>query len=972
MKITRIRFQNLNSLSGTWCIDFTDPAYQENALFAITGPTGAGKSTLLDAVCLALYGRTPRLAKITKSTNELMSRHTGVCFAEVEFTTMQGSFRCHWSQHRSRKKAGAELQQPKHEIADSCTGKILENRIRKVLNKVEDVTGMDFDRFTRSTLLAQGGFAAFLMAMPDERAPLLEQITGSKIYSQISIQVHEIHNVEKKVCTQMEEELCQISILPEEKETELGHILQKADTENKRLKTVIANLRAQQLWLNNITTLQAEIQTHSMQMTTLEKEAGEKQHALEKLTPALKAKELEPFFRELLNTQNSLQTNHKTLQTLDKALKRLSPSRESISRQKDKAKLCLQRAEELRKAGLEHIKIIQGLDHSIHAEANVLQGQKKDLAGDEKKIATEEANVRKLVKMIQHAEKSKYSLEKFFSERSGDEKLIAEYSLVEGKIEELLGLQELHRKSFRDTNDKLTNSTLKNNNISRITNKLTSSNTKVADVQKELEYLQSKLQLLIRIQSLEDERKVLISSQPCPLCGSTEHPYRAKKLVEISKEEQLDQLIEIQEMLHKRASEWKKNKEEEKHLSQELIRLQSDRKHAEKQQLLLGASIQKKKEILTLQNKQYTVLQAKRQNLFGDKDTSEESKALEQSVKNAQNGFEKLQQECLHIEKEITATRARQSQLLDEQKRQELELDTKTRHFNQGLHKSPFASIDEFHAAKMTHQEIEALQTLSNRLQKQKTELNSLLQDKKKRLVDLELNKKLSSKDQQTLHKDMQNLERELEKQQELAINTKKQLKQNRTEKRKVQQKLAKIAKQKNILSRWSRLHMLIGSADGKKFRNFAQGLTFELMVHQANVHLTKMNNRYILIRDTEQPLELNVIDTYQAGEIRSTKNLSGGESFLISLALALGLSRMASHKIRVDSLFLDEGFGTLDEEALESALDTLSGLEEDNKIIGVISHVAALKERIPLQIEIITKPGGKSIMKGPGISREI
>lgn len=165
---------------------------------------------------------------------------------------------------------------------------------------------------------------------------------------------------------------------------------------------------------------------------------------------------------------------------------------------------------------------------------------------------------------------------------------------------------------------------------------------------------------------------------------------------------------------------------------------------------------------------------------------------------------------------------------------------------------------------------------------------------------------------------------------------------------------------------------MLIGSADGKKFRNFAQGLTFELMVHQANVHLTKMNNRYILIRDTEQPLDLNVIDTYQAGEIRSTKNLSGGESFLISLALALGLSRMASHKIRVDSLFLDEGFGTLDEEALESALDTLSGLQEDNKIIGVISHVAALKERIPLQIEIISQPGGKSTMKGPGISREI
>ena len=111
----------------------------------------------------------------------------------------------------------------------------------------------------------------------------------------------------------------------------------------------------------------------------------------------------------------------------------------------------------------------------------------------------------------------------------------------------------------------------------------------------------------------------------------------------------------------------------------------------------------------------------------------------------------------------------------------------------------------------------------------------------------------------------------------------------------------------------WQKLHSLIGSADGKRFRNFAQGLTFEQMVFYANRELIKLSDRYLLIRDNDNPLELNVIDNYQAGEIRSTKNLSGGESFIISLSLALGLSRMASNKVRVDSLFLDEGFGTLD-----------------------------------------------------------
>lgn len=125
-----------------------------------------------------------------------------------------------------------------------------------------------------------------------------------------------------------------------------------------------------------------------------------------------------------------------------------------------------------------------------------------------------------------------------------------------------------------------------------------------------------------------------------------------------------------------------------------------------------------------------------------------------------------------------------------------------------------------------------------------------------------------------------------------------------------------------------------------------------------------------VLARDDAQPLELNVVDNYQAGEIRSTKNLSGGESFIVSLSLALGLSHMASKNVRVDSLFLDEGFGTLDEEALDTALETLAGLQQDGKLIGVISHVPALKERISTQIQVTPQTGGRSQISGPGCGR--
>ena len=109
MKILQLRFKNLNSLYGEWCIDFTSPEYLDNGIFTIAGPTGAGKSTILDAICLALYGRTPRLKSISKSTNEIMSRQTGECYAEVTFETQAGKFRCHWSQHRARKMPEGNL-----------------------------------------------------------------------------------------------------------------------------------------------------------------------------------------------------------------------------------------------------------------------------------------------------------------------------------------------------------------------------------------------------------------------------------------------------------------------------------------------------------------------------------------------------------------------------------------------------------------------------------------------------------------------------------------------------------------------------------------------------------------------------------------------------------------------------------------------------------------------------------------------
>jgi exonuclease SbcC len=159
-------------------------------------------------------------------------------------------------------------------------------------------------------------------------------------------------------------------------------------------------------------------------------------------------------------------------------------------------------------------------------------------------------------------------------------------------------------------------------------------------------------------------------------------------------------------------------------------------------------------------------------------------------------------------------------------------------------------------------------------------------------------------------------------------------------------------------------LNKLIGQADGKKFRIFAQGLTLKQLVTLANRHLINLNPRYIIEKDATTDLELLIVDTFQADTKRPMSTLSGGESFLVSLALALGLSDLAGQNTNIESLFIDEGFGTLDEKTLEDAIATLENLNHSGKTIGIISHVSALKEKITTQIRVTKKGGGVSILE--------
>lgn len=299
MRILKIRFKNLNSLVGEWEIDLTHPAFVSDGIFSITGPTGSGKTTILDAVCLALYGRTPRLSKITKSENELMARQTGECFSEVLFETQAGRFLCHWSQRRARKKPEGELQTPKHEIANADTNQILESKLRGVAEQIELATGMDFDRFTRSMLLAQGGFAAFLQANPDERAPILEQITGTEIYSHISIGVHERRSKERKTIDLMQAELAGVQLLGDEEVHQLQIILDEKCTKEVSLNEEGTNKDVAIAWLQRLGILEQDLALILKQQHHLNARIEEFKPESERLGRAKQALELSSVYAAL-------------------------------------------------------------------------------------------------------------------------------------------------------------------------------------------------------------------------------------------------------------------------------------------------------------------------------------------------------------------------------------------------------------------------------------------------------------------------------------------------------------------------------------------------------------------------------------------------------------------------------------------------------------------------------------------------
>ena len=1079
MKILELRFQNLNSLYGEWAIDFSAPEYLSDGIFALTGPTGAGKSTILDAICLALYGSTPRLGKITKSGNEIVSRQTGECYAEVLFESQAGKFRCHWSQHRARRKPGGKLADSKHEIADACTGQILESKKRDVANVIEQKTGMDFDRFTRSILLAQGGFDTFLKADVEQKSRILEQITGSEIYTEISKRVHERQRVEHENLDLLLAETSGIAILTAEQEAdvrqELAGLTKTEAEKTNRMQEIENGIQ----WLTCIQTLRRELSALAAAEVHLNTALEAFRPERVRLEHAQKAAQLDGPYAQLSSARKQRDENQAALKNENAKLPEANSSviqKEALLKE---AELVTIQAREEQKSLLTLIQQVRTLDQQLTDKKKLMDAGEDECRKINSQVERDTILLGETKQKLEIAQNDLQLVQEYLKVNARDESLVGGLAGIEEKLQHLSSVQQdlTEKNEAQSVDQKQLSSAAKTLAARRgeltslkqeLTNVLQQINLEntglnhllgdrlLREYRIEKETLLREMALFKKIADLESERIKLEDGQPCPLCGSEIHPYAEGNVPEVDETETkintLDELINKAEQLESNIQKMEisakglqakvtsaeklvtEAENDQQNLEKSLIHIANDLTRIEKRFADLKDSIrgnleplgiqelpdfdlnalleslknrlktwqdwqQKKgdseKEISKLQSELNTLTvifethnktlgekqktlgdlredyekhNSERHNLFGIKNPDKEEQRIANTLSAAEQAEKTLRTAREEAQELLHSITVRAASLQEQIANGTSELQTMENDFVQTLNTAGFIDEQTFIAQSLLPEERERLTDKAQELNNQKTSLQTQKQDRQNRLTK-ELEKRITDAEIDELEPARIVLRESLNQVRNDIAALTHNLSANDKAKETIREKQSLIDAQKKECNRWEKLHRLIGSADGKKFRNFAQGLTFEMMVSQANKQLESMSDRYLLIRDDQQPLELNVIDHYQAGEIRSVKNLSGGESFIISLSLALGLSNMASRKVKVDSLFLDEGFGTLDEESLETALDTLASLHQDGKLIGIISHVQVIKERISTQINITSLNNGKSTMTGPGCS---
>lgn len=1244
MKILAIRIKNLASLEGNTEIDFTAEPLCSAGIFAITGATGAGKSTILDALCLALYGKTPRYLQAKETGIEIydvrgstlsqgdvrsiLRDGTADGLAEVDFRGIDGQhYRSTWGVRRARNKAEGSMQSDSVTLKNITSNVDIPGRKQETLKEIERLVGLNFEQFTRSVLLAQGDFTAFMKASKDEKSSLLEKLTGTHIYSEISKKIYEKYKIEEQQLRDLSVRKEGIPILDEEALKTLLEEQSVLESQIKSLEQEIENLTTEISWHEQLAKLQVnhkeayvaldhaiEIKTHAFPrrqkllvteqvqqtrswadalaysqqqhnektatvtilketITSLEEQKGKLEIQLlasgaeltaqtKSLNDALplleQARKLDTLLTEKkeqldkaindvesaseTNTQQQklLENNHVEFTKLSAQIKTITDwksennDRSPIAENRNIILSKLQDAQKLLEGLLSYNKELDELKCKINTSETEKVATERNLVGQ-----TQEWESLKKAYDVESKELLLIPIETLNMDKVGIDRSVENTIKAQGHWQMLYNvlteLETLSQKQLTDQSDYKT----KQQRLQELSQQLV-----VESVQKETAAQFLKQARMASAENVEMLRANLIDEEPCPVCGSTSHPYTVHnpqlqnvlaKLEEAYEEKErfylssyrehnaLEQVLQtlqqtiqsqseaidtkqailenkkqtweqfdiskeshaianvkradwIEEKLqtlktkqagllvqlqahasqkqqleahknkidllketidslanqakdvkttialyqeqqsgkikeqHKATLElnevektlspyftttnwmenwkaapiafveridtfakiWKENIEKLAQYTLQKGALEATLKELESQAKSFLSEVTKKTAAYATQNQNYLVLKQKRDAIFEGQSAKEVEAQLRQAITDAQKKLDQLKEIQQELSINNTKANTQKEELLatlttleTEVKKALQKTEAWLSDYNQKNDQS--LNITELHKLLTVNSDwIDAERMVLQVIDDEVTKATSILAERKQ-LLDVHLQNSLSERPLDELNAliTVAKSDAELQKHKKSEIGF--QLQQDEANKHKIGGLLKSIVTQADITENWSKLNEIIGSADGKKFRQIAQEYTLDVLLGYANIHLQALTSRYKIER-IPTTLGLQVVDQDMGDEVRTVYSLSGGESFLVSLALALGLASLSSSRMKVESLFIDEGFGSLDPTTLNIAMDALERLHNQGRKVGVISHVQEMTERIPVQIKVSKQQSGKSKVEVEGI----
>ncbi|MDR1723780.1 MAG: AAA family ATPase [Tannerella sp.] len=1026
MKILAIRGKNLASLAKEFEVDFGKEPLKSAGLFAITGCTGSGKSTLLDALCLALFDKMPRTSQVSEKikvqdvknntinqsdSRTILRRGAVEGYAEVDFLSLEGEYyRSRWSVRRARNNAEGALMNTELRLLNLTSGKDICSVKTDILAQISGLIGLSYEQFARSVLLAQGDFATFLKARQSEKAELLEKLTGTDIYSRISIAIFEKTKKAEADWNLINERIRAFELLSQEQinaySAELKSIKQELTVNRREVETLTTQLK----WIADNERIVESVRQAEALLASARNAIETAKSRYDYLAGIDSVQEIRDSFGLLKNAGKQLSDNKLKLQA-------------SRKQHEENNKLLAEADINLLELGQEQTQltekqkeitpfIIKARELDVLLKTAKISADETQKQYDAAKTSYEKAdkNFSNVTDSLKRAENDFSVLGKWLAENSNYESISSHKALIISLITDA-------KTSFEG---KRNNEKMLESNKSML-----EENMKQSDALKqEAETLNNSL--TTEIATL---RAKLEEGMPCPVCGSTHHPaakieYRQQmmeKELHDAKERNSKQTEALRSEIDNRKSEIarltaivgacsEQYYKAYNSLENNLIAMQEWKEIFEKSDLKVY--ILRKTDEWAANNEKYNKAREEK-GLLTENLKNEENK-LKEARENFAAMTEKLRESKL-AEQQLIAERAnvlhgkpadaaeqyfidKQAILTDKLKKAN---DNKLSYIakQEGLNGTIRQIEDTIHQDEerigrlrtevtawieskegITPQLLEELLSKDAAwIQAEKKSLASLNEVETtakatygERLKNLEQHNNSESKPQgegntkEVLNSQLEEKTVAFDKRNKRFAELEIALSNDAKAKVQVGELEKEAAAKNELWETWRKLNDLIGSASGNKFKEIAQGYTLDTLLVYANKHLEELSPRYVLQRIPDT-LALQIVDTDMLNEVRTVHSLSGGESFLISLALALGLSSLSSNRMKVESLFIDEGFGSLDSDTLRIAMDVLERLRTQGRKIGVISHVTEMTERIPVQIQVVKTSNGKSEIKIKG-----